>query len=81
MPQKPLKASGGKVSKPGKKHQQAANRHGKAPQMRKGEHLLGLGAAAPSARARARAPRRQRPRSLTLTPLPPFHPHHHNHNP
>jgi hypothetical protein len=37
MPQKPLKASGGKVQKAGKKQQQAANRHGKTPQMRKGE--------------------------------------------
>lgn len=36
MPQKPLKPSGGKVSKPGKKQQQAGNRHGKAPQMKKG---------------------------------------------
>jgi hypothetical protein len=42
MPQKPLKASGGKVSKPGKKQQQAANRHGKAPQMRKGASLSSL---------------------------------------
>jgi hypothetical protein len=61
MPQKPLKASGGRVSKPGKK-QQAANRHGKAPTTRKGE------SARASERARrlvSRTRRRRRPGSLS----------------
>lgn len=52
MPQKPLKASGGKVQKAGKKQQQAANRHGKAPQMRKGEFWRGV-SGAPIARRRS----------------------------